>query len=66
VKKHLGPKTPVILDSAKGAHGYPGDVLVDDTPSNSLGWKGRFVLHTNWEDTRRQIGFFPYLCKYEI
>ena len=66
VRKHLGEKVPVILDTAKGAHGRPDDLLVDDTPSNSQGWKGRFVLHRNWVDTRQQIGFFPYLCEYQI
>jgi len=66
VKKHLGPQVPVILDSAKGAHGRRDDLLVDDTPANSQGWKGRFVLHRSWLETRQQIGFFPYLCEYQI
>jgi len=66
VQTNLGPHVPLILDSAKGAHGRPEDMLVDDTPGNSQGWKGRFVLHRHWEETRKQIGFFPYLCEYQI
>ena len=66
VQANLGPHVPLILDSAKGAHGRPDDLLVDDTPGNSQGWKGRFVLHRDWEETRKQIGFFPYLCEYQI
>jgi hypothetical protein len=66
VRINLGPSVPLILDSAKGAHGRPDDLLVDDTPANSQGWKGRFVLHRNWDETRRDIGFFPYLCEYQI
>jgi|FreactTroBogLake_1042271.scaffolds.fasta_scaffold00691_10 hypothetical protein len=65
-QQNLGPKVPLILDTAKGAHGRPDDLLVDDTPTNSQGWKGLFVLHRDWADTRRQIGFFPYLCEYQI
>jgi hypothetical protein len=66
VKANLGPKVPVILDSAKGAHGRHDDLLVDDTPGNSQGWKGKFVLHRNWLETRQEIGFFPYVCEYQI
>jgi hypothetical protein len=51
VHRQLGSGTPVILDRDKAAHGAPGDVLVDDTPANAVGWPGRFVLHTDWTTT---------------
>ncbi len=66
VQHQLGTRVPVILDTAKSAHGNPGDLLVDDSPANAVGWRGHFILHQNWEETRRQIGGFPYLCEYEI
>ena len=66
VQTNLGTGVPLILDTAKAAHGRPGDLLVDDTPDHAQGWRGLFVLHRDWEETRRQIGSFPYLCEYEI
>jgi len=56
VNQHLGSQVEVILDTAKSNHGQPGDVLVDDTPENAHGWKGQFILHRDWDETRRQIG----------
>jgi hypothetical protein len=66
IQAHLGSQVPVIFDSAKGAYGQGDDMLVDDSPENAIGWKGLFVLHTTWSETRHQIGFHPYLCEYQI
>ena len=59
VRRYLGPQVTLILDPKKGEHGRPGDILVDDSPTNSEGWKGRFVLHRDWDETRRLVGYFP-------
>jgi hypothetical protein len=66
VARNLGAHVPLFLAADKSEYGTVRDLLVDDTPENSRRWPGRFVLHKNWETTRKEIGLFPYLVEYHI
>lgn len=55
IQRHLEPQVAFILDTDKGTHSRPGDLLIDDSPENAAGWKGRFILHQTWEQTWRAL-----------